>query len=130
MSIADFSTSGLFDSCFFLFNHLRIIILVSAILLLIYASFAPALPKLMTLGEVNNGFANFGRFFYNCFLKPYDGDETGGQQAALESFYRAQVRYEIFGRASKLTTRVGDRRTSTMLRARGSCVGEKICLDW
>ena len=107
MSITDFSTFGLFDSYFLLFNHLQIIILVSAVLLLICASFAPALPILMTSGEITKGFATFGRFFYNCFLKPYDGDEAGGQQAALESFYRAQVQYEISGRTSKLTIRGG-----------------------
>lgn len=31
------------------------------------------------------------RFCYACFLKPHDGDGLGGQQAALESFYKAQA---------------------------------------
>ena len=34
----------------------------------------------------------FARFFYASFLKPHDGDgAVTGQQAALESFYKAQV---------------------------------------
>lgn len=34
----------------------------------------------------------FARFFYASFLKPHDGDGAiTGQQAALESFYKAQV---------------------------------------
>lgn len=36
--------------------------------------------------------ADFARFFYASFLKPHNGDgEITGQQAALESFYKAQV---------------------------------------
>ena len=34
----------------------------------------------------------FARFFYASFLKPHNGDgAVTGQQAALESFYKAQV---------------------------------------
>ena len=34
----------------------------------------------------------FARFFYASFLKPHSGDGAiTGQQAALESFYKAQV---------------------------------------
>lgn len=40
----------------------------------------------------SNGLATFGRFFYASFLKPHSGDDANtGQQAALESFYKAQV---------------------------------------
>ncbi len=36
--------------------------------------------------------SNFGKFFYASFLKPHNRHGTqGGQQAALESFYNAQV---------------------------------------
>lgn len=36
--------------------------------------------------------STFARFFYASFIKPHDGDSaTTGQQAALESFYKAQV---------------------------------------
>ena len=38
-------------------------------------------------------FTSFCKFFYASFLKPHTGDQAGqGQQAALESFYKAQVR--------------------------------------
>ena len=42
--------------------------------------------------RVPSGLATFTRFFYASFLKPHDGDGAiTGQQAALESFYKAQV---------------------------------------
>jgi hypothetical protein len=31
------------------------------------------------------------RFFYACFFKPHTGDDSGNQQDALESFYKAQA---------------------------------------
>lgn len=41
----------------------------------------------------SSGLATYARFFYASFLKPHTGDgENTGQQAALESFYKAQVR--------------------------------------
>jgi betaine lipid synthase len=33
----------------------------------------------------------YGRFVYACVLKPHTGDNTGNQQDALESFYKAQA---------------------------------------
>src|SRR5688500_7246989 len=30
-------------------------------------------------------------FFYSCFIKPHNGDSTGTQQDALESFYKRQA---------------------------------------
>ena len=43
---------------------------------------------------VPSGLATFARFFYASFLKPHSGDGAiTGQQAALESFYRAQVTF-------------------------------------
>lgn len=36
--------------------------------------------------------STFARFFYASFIKPHNGDSAAtGQQAALESFYKAQV---------------------------------------
>lgn len=41
---------------------------------------------------VPSGLATFARFFYASFLKPHSGDGAiTGQQAALESFYKAQA---------------------------------------
>ncbi|KAF2432836.1 betaine lipid synthase [Tothia fuscella] len=34
---------------------------------------------------------SYSKFFYACFLKPHSGDNTGNQQDALESFYKAQA---------------------------------------
>jgi betaine lipid synthase len=39
---------------------------------------------LVTLGA-------YARFAYACFFKPHTGDDTGSQQDALESFYKAQA---------------------------------------
>ncbi len=42
--------------------------------------------------RVPAGLGTFARFFYASFLKPHNGDGAiTGQQAALESFYKAQV---------------------------------------
>lgn len=42
--------------------------------------------------KVPSGLATYARFFYVSFLKPHNGDGAiTGQQAALESFYKAQV---------------------------------------
>ena len=43
---------------------------------------------------VPSGLATYAKFFYASFLKPHSGDGAiTGQQAALESFYRAQVTF-------------------------------------
>ena len=42
--------------------------------------------------KVPHSLRTFARFFYASFLKPHSGDgAVTGQQAALESFYKAQV---------------------------------------
>jgi betaine lipid synthase len=33
----------------------------------------------------------YARFVYACFFKPHAGDDSGSQQDALESFYKAQA---------------------------------------
>ena len=46
--------------------------------------------------RVPSGLATFARFFYASFLKPHSGDGAiTGQQAALESFYKAQVAFSF-----------------------------------
>lgn len=46
--------------------------------------------------RVTSGLATFARFFYASFLKPHSGDGAiTGQQAALESFYKAQVAFSF-----------------------------------
>lgn len=68
------------------------------ILLAIFAliGFAARLSVVVISGRkqfgVTGGVATFARFFYASFLKPHNGDGAiTGQQAALESFYKAQV---------------------------------------
>ena len=42
--------------------------------------------------KVCSAVANYAKFFYATFLKPHGRDGSqGGQQAALENFYKAQV---------------------------------------
>lgn len=38
-----------------------------------------------------SAWTSFVRFCYACFLKPHDKNNENGQQAALESFYKAQA---------------------------------------
>ena len=46
--------------------------------------------------RVPSGLATFARFFYASFLKTHSGDGAiTGQQAALESFYKAQVAFSF-----------------------------------
>jgi betaine lipid synthase len=47
-----------------------------------------------TSSSKSNPLASLGayaRFVYACFLKPHTGDDSGSQQDALESFYKAQA---------------------------------------
>ena len=70
----------------------------AAVLLALFAFIALAARFSITTtarskqSDVSNGLTTFARFFYASFLKPHNGDgATTGQQAALESFYKAQV---------------------------------------
>lgn len=45
----------------------------------------------------SNRLTTFGKFFYASFLKPHSEDASNeGQQAALESFYKAQVSVPMY----------------------------------
>ena len=41
--------------------------------------------------QLNPTVRSFYDFFYTSFIKPHEQDEGGGQQSALESFYKTQV---------------------------------------
>jgi hypothetical protein len=73
--------------------HTQIIIVGATLVLLIGVIFAVTFQKSKKEDEENpSGFNSFLRFFYASFLKPHTGDGLGeGQQAALESFYKAQA---------------------------------------
>lgn len=77
-------------------HHVHILAAASAVLFLIAAVFVLGLSGTKPLPKALGPVKNFCRFFYASFLKPHTGDNADtGQQAALESFYKAQVRTEL-----------------------------------
>jgi len=71
--------------------HLKIIAAASSILFFLSGVFVIAFLKPKAWQDASEAISSFGRFFYASFLKPHTGDGLGGQQGALESFYKAQV---------------------------------------
>jgi betaine lipid synthase len=73
--------------------HTQIIIVGATLVLLIGVVFAVTFQSTNKGDEENpSAVGSFLRFFYASFLKPHNGDGLGeGQQAALESFYKAQA---------------------------------------
>jgi betaine lipid synthase len=68
----------------------RVGIACGVLVLFLAVTFATA----FTSARKSNPFASLGvyaRFVYACFLKPHTGDDSGSQQDALESFYKAQA---------------------------------------
>lgn len=72
-------------------NHVYILVAGLLVLGAIGAVFAIAFWKFHVFKNVNDFVAGFGRFIYSNFLKPYSGDDSLGQQDALECFYKVQV---------------------------------------
>lgn len=52
--------------------------------------FANRKPKIAAI-DYDNGVLTYLRFVYASFLKPHENSGDGGQQSALESFYKTQV---------------------------------------
>ena len=73
-------------------QRLQLFAVAASIFLLLTAILAVTLLKFSSYKDTLESFQNFGKFFYVSFLKPHTGDGLGGQQGALESFYKAQVR--------------------------------------
>lgn len=73
-------------------HHIYILCAAVTVLSIIGGVFLVAFWKPKTVDHVYESVAAFARFFYASFLKPHTGDGSGGQQAALENFYKAQVR--------------------------------------
>jgi betaine lipid synthase len=71
--------------------HLQILAVGVGIFIIIGIVFATTLRAPQKDEEQPNAFLSLLQFIYACFLKPHDGDGAGGQQAALESFYKAQA---------------------------------------
>ena len=91
MAIPSFLSAMLPDTPAPSLQHIPILLAVFAVIALaarLSITFIAG-PKQL---RVPSGLATFTRFFYASFLKPHDGDGAiTGQQAALESFYKAQV---------------------------------------
>ena len=72
--------------------QLILILLAFFVVIAFVARFSVTFISGSKRSEVTSGLATFTRFFYASFLKPHSGDGAiTGQQAALESFYKAQV---------------------------------------
>jgi betaine lipid synthase len=73
--------------------HTQIYIVGATLILLIAIVFTvTAHASKKTEDENLSVFSSYMRFFYASFLKPHSGDGSEkGQQAALESFYKAQA---------------------------------------
>lgn len=72
-------------------QHLSILLAAVLLVAFICTIFAAAIWRPKFIQNTVNTVAGVSRFFYSSFLKPLSGDESIGQQAALESFYRVQV---------------------------------------
>lgn len=86
------STASLLGTQVVTWHHIYILSAAIAVLFIIWGVFVLAFWKPKVVHSVNEFAVAFGRFFYANFLKPHGGDDSTGQQAALESFYKAQVR--------------------------------------
>ncbi|OAX76877.1 hypothetical protein ACJ72_08830 [Emergomyces africanus] len=62
-----------------------VVAIVSSVLL-----FVLRMPKEM---KHKSAIYSYSKFFYASFVKPHESDGEGGQQLALESFYKTQVLY-------------------------------------
>lgn len=71
--------------------HTQIFIAGVSVILLIGIIFAYTLKPKNSDRTEPAAWESFVRFVYACFLKPHEGDSGAGQQAALESFYKAQA---------------------------------------
>ena len=73
-------------------HHVQILAVACAVLAVVGLVFKFAFQARKESSQPPSAIRSFGMFFYASFLKPHTGDsDSSGQQAALESFYRAQV---------------------------------------
>ena len=90
--LSGLSTVSLLGTQTVSWHHVYILLAAVAVLSTIAGVFVIAFWKPKIVENVNEFTVALGRFLYANFLKPHTGDESTGQQAALESFYKAQVR--------------------------------------
>ena len=73
-----------------------VLLAVATAVLLFVGSLLAALWT-FKVSTTSSALTTYARFFYASFLKPHTGDgAVTGQQAALESFYKAQVGQNLY----------------------------------
>lgn len=92
MAFSSISTASLLGTQIVGWHHVYIIFAAVTVLSAICGVFIVAFRKPKIFDTIRDFVAASGTFLYANFLKPHSGDESTGQQAALEGFYKAQVR--------------------------------------
>lgn len=103
MSFSSLSTPSFLGTQVVGWHHVYILVAAVTVLSIICGVYIVAFWRPKMVDNVNEFVAAFCRFFYASFLKPHSGDDSTGQQAALESFYKAQVRSLMLARRVNLT---------------------------
>lgn len=70
-------------------NQISLATVLLVLLLLTY--FLLSFTELDSIRKLVHVVKTTAKFCWTCFLKPHTGDDTGNQQDALESFYKAQA---------------------------------------
>ena len=104
-----------------------ILLAVATAVLLVVGSLLAALSA-SKVSTTSSALTTYARFFYASFLKPHTGDgAVTGQQAALESFYKAQVGqnmyfYFFFGRFVTWSPTLSGPRPPDTVQKTGRCI--------
>ncbi|KAF1812739.1 hypothetical protein P152DRAFT_324651 [Eremomyces bilateralis CBS 781.70] len=69
---------------------LQVLIVLASLTVFLSGILVAAFSSHFKYADLKESAYAYGKFAYGCFLKPHSGD-TGNQQDALESFYRAQA---------------------------------------
>ena len=72
--------------------HVHLLLATASILLFVSGIFLLVFWRPKAYQNAIAELSSYCKFFYVSFLKPHTGDGLDGQQGALESFYKAQVR--------------------------------------
>ena len=73
-------------------DHISLIIAGSSIVLFLFAAFFCTFFQQQSQKLSESSLYSYLKFVYACFIKPHRNERNvTGQQAALESFYKAQV---------------------------------------
>lgn len=110
MALSVLSPASWLDTRAVGWHHVYILFAALTVLSMICGVFVMAFWKPKLLDNLNEFVAAFGRFSYASFLKPHSADESAGQQAALESFYKAQVLFLVaylLAQADQVITQAG-----------------------